>query len=157
MTFVGTKVTREQAKRLTVRRQLYEKALAGKLEGKFVLVVGDRPGPSAPKDPGYHHTPFYSIKHCSGWLNRLLDAHEIPEEKLLWINSTLADGTPFDARKVEDNIRIIVALGGNAEKWVKANFDDRVFAKVHHPQYWKRFRSKEPYPLIEILRGVARG
>ena len=44
----------------------------------------------------------------------------------------------------------IVCLGKVAEKWAKKNGWE--FVSFPHPQYWKRFKSKEPYPLIEFLR-----
>ena len=114
-----------------------------------ILIVGDRPGPSAPIDPNYHHTPFYSMKHCSGWLNKLLDGSGIDENKLLWINTYDKDGIPNKISPHSLKPSKIIALGGNASKWVKSFKVS--FTSTYHPQYWKRFRNKEIYPLLNIL------
>lgn len=117
-----------------------------------VLIIGDRPGPSAPQDDGYHHTPFYSTKHCSGWLNAALHIAQIPEERLIWINAAdrLGQPTPFGLlEKLEPDT--IICLGGNAEKWlVKSDFYSSYY-KFDHPQYHKRFKNNEKYPFIEFL------
>lgn len=139
--------------RLETRRVHYLRALKGRY-GHFdgVLLVGDKPGPSAPQDPGYHHTPFYSTKHCSGWLNALLHVEGIPEEALVWVNSADKDGNPTDPKIVKKlNPDLIVALGGNAEKWLKKN-GIQGYVKVDHPQAHKRFKNAKPYPLMDILR-----
>jgi hypothetical protein len=122
-----------------------------------ILIVGDRPGPSAPVDPGFHHTPFYSTKHCSGWLNALQVEAQIPEESLVWINSTDHRGLPLPVGILDAlDPHSIVILGGHARRW----FDQAEAWKgydfveeVPHPQYWKRFKSKERYPLWEVLAG----
>ena len=118
----------------------------------YVLLVGDRPGPSAPKDSDYHHTPFYSVKHCSGWLNTSLHLEEIPEEKLVWINSADKDGVPTDAQIIKNSMpTTIVALGGNASTWLKRNGIDK-FIFEYHPQYWKRFKNNQRYKLLDMLK-----
>lgn len=140
------------AKRLDVRKSIYLKAM--KLESVLsrVLILGDRPGPAAPTDPTYHHTPFYSIKHCSGWLNALLEVNEINENDLVWINAYDRHGNPTPKEIVEHlDTEMIVALGGNAEKWLRENGFYK-YVKVPHPQFWKRFKSKEPYSLITHLK-----
>lgn len=117
-----------------------------------VLLVGDRPGPGAPTDPSYHHTPFYSIRNCSGWLNKQLHDAEIPEEDLLWVNSADKDGVVSDGSFLVnlEGTQVIIALGGNAAKWCAKQ--GLAHELIHHPQYWKRFRSKEPYVLIPLLK-----
>ena len=146
---------RAVAKRLVLRRTIYLKALKGISQSEDpILLVGDRPGPGAPKDEGYHHTPFYSIKHCSGWLNTALHLESIPEEKLIWINSADKDGISTDFSIVERiQPDVVVALGGNAEKWLKKNGVAN-YAYCHHPQYHKRFRNSERYQLLDILRSL---
>jgi hypothetical protein len=138
--------------RLEIRKRNYLRCLEGTLDNfDGVLIVGDKPGPSAPKDPGYHHTPFYSTKHCSGWLNSLLHIKGIPEEKLVWINSADKDGNPTDFSIVEKlNPDVTIALGGNAAKWLTKN-GKQDFIKHLHPQFWKRFRNSEPYTIVDIL------
>lgn len=140
--------------RLEVRRTKYIKAVGGERVGsRLVLLVGDRPGPSAPSDPDYHHTPFYSTKHCSGWLNASLHAEGIPEELLLWINAYDRLGNPADFDLLVGNQMPVstIALGGNAAKWLEQNGYDR-FVREYHPQYWKRFHHGERYPLLDKLK-----
>lgn len=116
-----------------------------------ICIVGDRPGPSAPGDKDYHHTPFYSTKHCSGWLNSLLLLEGITDDRLLWINSTLYTGEKFDSALLDGwDIRAFVLLGGAAEKWARGR-GLHPLLKVDHPQYWKRFKSSQRYPLLDVL------
>ena len=148
-------VQRALAKKLQHRRTRYLKAMHGQTVHTEVILLGDTPGPGRPDKPGYHHTPFYSTKNSSLWINRLLWEHGVPETSLLWFNTTLADGTPLDPaifkRQLSTN-PLVVCLGGNAEKWLtKTAAHDGHFVKVHHPQAWKRFHSKEHYPLIDYL------
>lgn len=136
--------------RLEIRKNIYLKFLkTGRVETPL-LIVGDRPGPSAPKIEGYHHTPFYSTKHCSGWLNILLNSSNINESILTWINAYDENGKSYSHNGISDSTEII-ALGGNASKWLQSKGLSK-FTKVHHPQFWKRFNSKMDYPLIDILR-----
>jgi hypothetical protein len=44
----------------------------------------------------------------------------------------------------------IVALGGNARKWLEKNGFGHFY--VSHPQYHKRFKNKDRYELIDVLR-----
>lgn len=123
--------------------------------GKVVL-VGDRPGPGAPKNASYHHTPFYSTKNSSSWINCLLLKEGIPEEQLMWINAYDKDGVP-NAPTVLFNLSpaAVIALGGNAAKWLTGvcGLQPGQFTETYHPQYWKRFRSKDRYPLLDLLKG----
>lgn len=152
------------AKRLVLRRKLFEQNVLhfsrarGCTVPEAIVLVGDRPGPAAPKDPSYHHTPFYSTKNSSSWLNCQLLREEIPEERLLWINAYDKDGVPNDPTTLL-NLRpdTIIALGGNAAKWLEGvcGLEAGQFVETYHPQYWKRFRSGERYPLLDILKGLA--
>lgn len=142
----------EIASRLNTRKQIYTAILNNQLETVEVLLVGDRPGPSAPKDEHYIHTPFLSVKHCSGWLNTLLHANAIPEHRLAWINSSDRDGTPLNFNTIKKlKSSVILALGGNAERWLVKNGCGS-YIKVDHPQYWKRFKNSQPYPLVDALK-----
>lgn len=148
-------VQRSIIKSLLLRKTRYLKAIGGKRVETKVILLGDTPGPGRPNDPNYHHTPFYSTKNSSLWINRLLWEHGISEQNLLWFNTTLADGTPLDSRVFFKQVTkdpLVVCLGGNAEKWLKQHTLYRApYQKVHHPQAWKRFHSKEHYPLIDLL------
>ncbi len=136
-------------RRLILRKRRYLDLCGGnKVVSKFIL-IGDRPGPSAPTDEDYHHTPFYSLKHCSGWLNLQLELHAISEENLLWLNSVDSKGTESDPNIIKDIDAQIIALGGNAVKWLKRHGFE--FHETYHPQYWKRFKSKQEYPLLKVL------
>ena len=112
-----------------------------------ILLVGDRPAPSAPVDPAFHYTPFGAHWNSSLWLNALLEKHQIPEERLGWVNAYDLDGTPTNQAVLKHQWGQIIARGGNASQWCKQH----VHIKVQHPQAWKRFHSKEPYPLIGYL------
>jgi len=138
---------------LEIRKRNYLKAM-NKPEWvpNAILIVGDRPGPAAPLDPSYHHTPFYSTKHCSGWLNAALYLEGIPEERLIWLNSADKDGKPTDfdiLLKLEPDM--VITLGGNASKWVLKSDAVAEWYKFDHPQYHKRFKNNEEYQLIEFL------
>lgn len=141
---------------LTKRRERYTRAMLGERVHPSVILLADTPGPGRPTDPNYHHTPFYSTKNSSLWINRLLWEHHVPENELLWFNTTLADGTPLSSRVFFNQVRsdtLVVCLGGNAEKWLVRHTPYRAqYEKVFHPQAWKRFHSKEPYPLIAVLQ-----
>lgn len=145
-------------RRLKERKQRYLQAMAGEKVPTKVILLGDTPGPGRPDTPGYHHTPFYSTKNSSLWVNRLLGESGVPETALLWFNTTLADGHPLDGRLVSNQLQrgpAIICLGGNAEKWFTQRFTyGRLYHKVHHPQAWKRFHSKEPYPLLDLLKAL---
>jgi hypothetical protein len=117
---------------------------------KFLL-VGDRPGPSAPQTDNYHHTPFYSTKYCSGWLNSALFLEGIDENNLVWVNSADWRGNPTRASILEHVVvDQIIALGGAAASWCKKV--GAPFVSVYHPQFHKRFKSAERYALLDILR-----
>jgi hypothetical protein len=142
---------------LQLRRHLYTEALHGNYcKLTRVVIIGDTPGPARPKEPDYHHTPFYSTKNSSLWLNLLLAEAGIPENTLLWFNSTLANGNelplffPHELKHLTPAPTFIL-LGDNAEKWMQRADPTSVYTKVYHPQFAKRFRSKEPYALIQIL------
>ena len=142
---------------LGVRVARYISALNHEPLKAKVIIVGDRPGPSAPTDTNYHHTPFYSVKHCSGWLNVQLYERGIREKDLLWINAADRLGNPTDPSILKGNTSLlglrIISLGGNAARWCAK--DCKMGSEMfHHPQYWKRFRNKEPYPLLDRLAEI---
>lgn len=117
-----------------------------------IVIVGDRPGPSAPRTALYHHTPFYSTLHCSGWLNSCLHVAQIPESRLVWLNSTdfCGDALSHDVLRAIVDPAQIIAAGGAAAQWLRGGGFSQV-SKVPHPQFWKRFKSAERYPLIDLL------
>lgn len=146
-------------KRLSLRKSRYRTAMAGGTKHAEVVLLGDTPGPQRLTAPGYHHTPFYSTKNSSLWLNLLLTQQHIPETSLLWFNTTLADGSTLDPAILKAHLEVaappeVICLGANAEKWLRATQIEHPYHKVHHPQAWKRFHSSQPYPLIDLLKSL---
>jgi len=138
---------------LGVRRKNYCAGLSGKRwQGVKAIIVGDQPGPGAKKLPAnHHHTPFYSTKNSSLWLNKQLVEIGVHENDLFWLNCADLNGVPTSASHLEGwNNPSFIALGNNASRWLDTH-GKRHF-KVFHPQAWKRFRSSEPYPLLGHLQ-----
>lgn len=88
-------------------------------------------------------------------MNRQLVEAGIDEESLLWFNAVHANGEELDPVHIADLLHInptFIVLGGNAEKWFKKASPGTSYTKVYHPQFAKRFKSKEPYALIEEIQ-----
>jgi hypothetical protein len=122
--------------------------VAGSFDNCKYVLIGEAPANESPLKRCY---PFRDIIGCSGWLNSLLDKEEILESDLFWINAHHLDGTPNDI-KILDYLqnKKIICLGKKAEKWLKPT--GLKYESVPHPQYWRRFKSKEKYPLIDLLK-----
>ena len=154
-------VQRQFAQNMNIRRGAYMGVMGGAASAMWmqyiqVILLGDTPGPGRPNDPNYHHTPFYSTKNSSFWLNKQLVEAGVDERRLVWFNTTLADGTPLAQGYVTQFLPFkpkIICLGGKAADWVRRIRPTPVYDEVYHPQYAKRFKSKEPYALIELLKG----
>ena len=125
---------------------------AGSYTNGVVMLVGEQ---VSHPDENKYHAPFCSTKGCSGWLNTLLEEAAIPEEKLFWINAIDNDGTEVNLRQIYDTIEpcTVFALGNVARDQLRKQ-GITSFGHVPHPQYWKRFKSKQPYPLIVALTGI---
>lgn len=142
---------------LVVRKRRYLTAMGGAAVECKAVLLGDTPGPGRPEDPRYHHTPFYSTKNSSLWINCQLVEEGIQETDLLWFNTTLANGSPLDETIVRRQLQteskpLVVCLGNNAKKWFSCRFHGySQVATVFHPQAWKRFHSKQRYPLLDVL------
>lgn len=121
--------------------------------GVKVMIVGER---TSHPDENKYHAPFCSTKACSGWLNALLEAEAIPEESLFWINALDNDGTPMDLDRLYAYLQpgVVFALGKVAEK--RLTQCGVPYVAFSHPQYHKRFKHKEPYPLIQALKDSTR-
>lgn len=122
--------------------------------GVKVFLIGER---TSHPEKNKLHAPFCSTKACSGWLNKLLCEADVNEKDLFWVNALDNDGTPVDLGSMHAYLqpKHIFALGKVAEERLKVyNLSYTAFA---HPQYWKRFKSKEPYPLIAALKRVLHG
>jgi hypothetical protein len=96
--------------------------------------------------------PFVHWDGCSPWLAMQLDYAGIPETELYWVNGFRLDGG-IQSKDFLDDLkpRLIVALGEEAARWCE--IADLKHTRVEHPQYWKRFRTADPYPLVNLLRG----
>lgn len=122
--------------------------VAGNFESSCFVLIGESPANPSMMAKYY---PFRDTKGCSGWLNRLLDDENVQEKDLFWINAYHIDGSPNDLeilRYLKD--KKIICLGKKAEEWLKPS--GLKHDLVPHPQYWKRFRSKERYPLMDLLK-----
>lgn len=121
---------------------------AGSFTYGSVLIVGER---TSHPELNKYHAPFCSVKACSGWLNALLEESSIPEDKLFWINALDNDGSEVDLGRLAAFISppVIFALGNIArDQLIKHKLSH---VHVPHPQYWKRFKAKAVYPLINLL------
>ena len=120
-------------------------------DGSMIAVIAEQPAKLSPLSRTY---PFLDIVGCSGWLNRQLVTADVDTDKVFWVNAANYDGSDNDPEILRQiNPKRIICLGKVALKWAKKNGWNDV-SYFHHPQYWKRFRSKEPYPFIELLSGI---
>lgn len=143
----------ELIKRLVFRKRRFLALQAGQWEPTGqTLLVGDRPAPSAPDDPAFHYTPFAALWHSSLWLNLQLERASIAEETLGWVNSADLQGRPTNQDVLRKDWGRVICLGGNAARWCRQAGVPHL--QVHHPQAWKRFHPKEPYPLIQALTTI---
>ncbi len=150
---------RKFAQNCVRRRAAYESWVTHRqlAEAKDILIIADRPGPKAPQQDNYHHTPFYSKLHSGGWLNAYLVDEGIEETRLMWVNSATWDNKPesTDILTAKD-WSWVFCLGLNAQKWfTKHGVTDpsKVYDLVH-PQFHKRFVGSHNYPLVERLKDI---
>lgn len=124
---------------------------AGAFRRGVCLLVGERPG-VARSGQLKHRLPFVSFdgNGCAGWLAEQLENAGVSEADLYWINAYDALSFPTNSSFVDAlQPTQIIALGKEASRWCKASHLPH--RCVPHPQYWKRFRSKERYPLLDVL------
>lgn len=121
-----------------------------------IMLIGEKP--TKVKNPfdvcDLLSVPFGSLSGCSGWLNNLLEDAGIQEEKLFWLNTYDGFGQKTDIQKFVTQIDPceIITLGNVAHDAVETLGIPHI--KQRHPQYWKRFKSSEKYPLIDLLLGM---
>jgi hypothetical protein len=81
----------------------------------------------------------------------LLEIENVKEEELFWVNALNNDFTVLNLVELVRLLqpRKVIALGRVAQK----SCEDQGISciKSYHPQYWKRFRNKERYPLLDLL------
>lgn len=117
-----------------------------------VLLVGEQSN-----TPGLGlDLPFVHWDGCSPWLAEQLTHGGIDEQDLYWVNSKNLQGDLLCPDFLEDlSPVVVVALGEDAARWCDLTGIPHV--QVPHPQYWKRFRAPDPYPLITLLQEHLRG
>jgi hypothetical protein len=154
---VSSGFTDKESQKIGLRR-LYDRILNTSINSEFdnfagnpnkceIILVGEKPSRSSP----FRKTlPFLDFTASSGWLNRHLDQNGINENSLLWVNAYNLDDSPNDSNIIKNLESPVICLGSKAHHWC-ALHGIKAF-KTYHPQYWKRFRLKEPYPLIEMIK-----
>ena len=122
--------------------------------GVRVLLVGEQ---TSHPEVNKYHAPFCSTKASSGWLNAQLCEAMIDEKDLFWINALDNDGSEVDLKALYAHLKpqFVFALGKVAERQLQKH--KITYTAFAHPQYWKRFKSKDPYPLIPTLRICTKG
>ena len=118
----------------------------GHLAPGVVLLVGDQVN----LNHSPYGWPFVAATGCSPWLAEQLQDAGISENSLYWVNAKHPDGSPTDPTVINQlQPQKIVALGAKAAAWLDSY--NLPYARVSHPQYWKRFHAHEPYPLLQEL------
>lgn len=114
-----------------------------------ILIVGDKPSnPIIGID-----LPFVHVDGCSPWLADQLARTDVPESELYWINGFDLKGGMTDPRFIDElEPRAIIALGSQAQRWCE--IADVRHLRTEHPQFWKRFKGSEQYPLVNMLRSL---
>lgn len=133
-----------------------DQATAGNLKSR-VLVVGEKFSDLTNADPTYQW-PFGSFSGggCSRWLASRLEEADVGEDRLLWANADMDLGLiiqRWDDVRVGSG-RYLVALGDQASAALYAA-GERDFHTFQHPQFHKRFRTREAYPLTTLLKELA--
>lgn len=112
-----------------------------------IILVGESFAERKEHDPWYQW-PFASFSNegCSQWLTGMLETYDIRESDLLWFN---ADQDLSLIKEYYLQHRLVIALGSEAYKELSTwSIQAR---QVPHPQYWKRFESVKPYPLLDLI------
>lgn len=111
-----------------------------------VLLVGEGFAVHKPQDALYQW-PFASFDGtgCSQWLTQHLMEADIGEGELMWVN---ADQLTHQFQ-LEPH-QTVVALGDEASKALGKLYITH--QQVPHPQYWKRFKAGEAYPLAATIK-----
>lgn len=130
------------------------------LQALLVARVNQGPGLGSPKattllvgdevsQHGHPALPFVDLTRggCSAWLAEHLEEHGVAEAGLYWINQATSEPDDFAAGLGQ--FERVVALGGQAIAWCETRGVAHV--ATYHPQYWKRFRHHEEYPLGGLL------
>jgi hypothetical protein len=117
-----------------------------------VLLIGEQAARLNENTP--EQQAFCDHRGCSGWINALLEKEGFPESKLFWLNALFNNGDRVHLSsfvKLMEPVKVI-ALGKVA---TQSCIDQQVeHISTYHPQYWKRFKSRQRYPLLDILKPI---
>lgn len=111
------------------------------------LLVGEAPSPRA-AFPDY---AFVENSGCSLWMAEQLETNFVGERHKFWVNASQASDNILETLMPMK----VVALGQKAAAWAAergAGDGLEVLHVIAHPQYWKRFMTRKPYRLMEVLR-----
>lgn len=111
------------------------------------LVIGEQ-------SAGNRDLPFVSWRRdgCSLWFAEALDAAKVSEAGLYWVNARRPGGAWQNPAFIEAlGPRAVIALGARAETWARRIAGFSGVERFDHPQYWKRFRHRDPYPAAARL------
>ena len=141
--------------RFLKRIALAEETLApfgvGSYTKGITLIIGEQDS-----DPlnSPEQKPFCCTKGCSGWLNRLFDIEDVDESKLFWVNALNNDVSSINLGVLVNDLspKKVIALGKVAQKECTIQGVNHI--QCYHPQYWKRFRNKQRYPLLDMLEKI---
>lgn len=125
----------------------------GRWKQGAVLIVGDRHGPSLQPYKVNSNIAFCDMAKAgtSYWLTSKLEDAGISEESIYWINSYDQNDQPTESAFIDRlKPQTILALGDNAARWCET-YGLR-FEQFGHPQWHKRFKYHEDYPLIARLK-----
>lgn len=118
---------------------------------KSILIIGEKPGNGLPMTKRDY--AFLCSRGSSGWLCKQLDESGVKESDLYWCNAQDRNGNYTDLSFISElDPPYIITLGKIAFN-ACSNRNIKVL-DVPHPQYWKRFKSKEEYPLVSILKSL---
>jgi len=142
-------ITKRIQKRIQFAKDTNAPYGVGSFSQGVILIIGEQASnPVTAPD----QLPFCDHVGCSGWLNQRFKATEIQEERLFWVNILNNDGSVIDIKALVDQLKPdkIAALGNVAFEHCKNTHLD--VYHFYHPQYWKRFKTREPYQLISWLK-----
>jgi hypothetical protein len=119
----------------------------GDFEKGNILIVGDTPGP----DANGFNVPF--VGSGSGlWLLQKMEQADIDEKNLYWINAYDDFGGHANPEFLNElKPSRIIALGKRALCWCDEHATNHIVESTYHPQYWRRFKNGQEYPLIKML------
>ncbi len=124
---------------------------SGRFYDTEVLLVGEKCSKESQCE-----VPFTGANNSGPWLTEKLMANNIYEDTLTWMNVK-----KFDDSSNMDNVvhhvsfykpQHVIALGGVAHATLDAHGIEHT--SFPHPQYMKRFKTKQQYELIPYLRKI---